>query len=423
MAGVRSKPHKGGKYQGWFIQADGRRKYFTGTHSRPDTLRMAQRLEDEHRQVRLGYRPPPSPANKHRSRPFAQVADEYLAWGEAQGGRGGRPWGPTHARNRRTHLERWQDRLGLQKLGDLIGVLPRVEKVLRDLKKERLAGKTLFNYAEALRAFCRWCVKRDYLSDDPLKGLERFDTTPKTIRRAMTTEEINQLLDVCAPHRRLLLETALQTGLRAKELASLTLKHLDLENGGLRLDAQWTKNRKDGFQPVPQDLLVRLKVFAESGQPALLYRRYYGRKDAQLKIPKQPLLYVPSHPSRELGRDLAKAGIPKETSEGKVDFHACRVAYITFVIESGVTVKEAQTLARHSTPELTMNIYARVREERLTAAVERVADAMRPVAERAIYVQQGEEDKNREGATPFVNRELRLLENGGGGGIRTRVRK
>ena len=41
-------------------------------------------------------------------------------------------------------------------------------------------------------------------------------------------------------------------------------------------------------------------------------------------------------------------------------------------IETGVTVKEAQELAGHSTPELTLNTYGRVREARLKeAAVER----------------------------------------------------
>jgi hypothetical protein len=43
------------------------------------------------------------------------------------------------------------------------------------------------------------------------------------------------------------------------------------------------------------------------------------------------------------------ASMPPETwrcsPAGKLDFHACRVAYINLVIESGVSVKEAQTLA------------------------------------------------------------------------------
>ena len=48
------------------------------------------------------------------------------------------------------------------------------------------------------------------------------------------------------------------------------------------------------------------------------------------------------------------------------------------VLESGVSVKEAQELARHSTPELTMNVYGRARDERLAEAVERVGEALKP---------------------------------------------
>ena len=86
---------------------------------------------------------------------------------------------------------------------------------------------------------------------------------------------------------------------------------------------------------------------------------------------------MPTHPAREFDKDLKAAGIPKVTSAGKLDFHACRLAYINLVIDSGATIKEAQELARHSTPQLTMNIYGRVREERLAQTVDKVADALR----------------------------------------------
>src|SRR5262249_13016376 len=79
MASVRTKPQHSGKYQGWFIDMDGRRKFFVGTRSKPETLRMAQRFEDEHRQIRLGYRPPPRPSDRHQTRPLVEVIQEYLA--------------------------------------------------------------------------------------------------------------------------------------------------------------------------------------------------------------------------------------------------------------------------------------------------------------------------------------------------------
>ena len=79
MAGVRNKPLSSGKYRGFFVDMSGKQKLFTGTVSKAETLRMAQRLEDEHRQIRLGYRPAPASADKHRARPFAKAAAEYQA--------------------------------------------------------------------------------------------------------------------------------------------------------------------------------------------------------------------------------------------------------------------------------------------------------------------------------------------------------
>jgi len=168
------------------------------------------------------------------------------------------------------------------------------------------------------------------------------------------------------------------TGLRANELRNLTVQHLDVQRCGLQLDASWTKNRKPGFQPLPLSLSERLHAF--SGQARAFYEKHYGEELATSALPEQPLLYVPSHPARSLDIDLDAAGIPKVTPAGKLDFHAVRLAYINLVIESGVTVKEAQVLARHETPELTMNIYGRAREERLWTVVEQVAQAIRVIS-------------------------------------------
>lgn len=420
MAGVRKKPNTNGKYQGWYIDQHGKQKFFWGSKSSKETKEMAEGLEAEHRQIRLGYRPAPSPAAKHQTTPFDKVKDEYLAWGEAQGGRGGRPWGSTHARNRRSHLAWWSQRLGMQTLADLTNIIARVEAALRDLQKKGRTGKTIAHYAEALSAFCDWCVDREYLADDPLKALTSFDTTPQTHRRAMTVDEISRLLDVCAPHRKLLLETAFLSGLRAKELLSLTINDLDLEENGLHLDASWTKNRKKGFQPLAIDLVHRLNDFALSGEPARLYAKFYRRKDAKLAAPDNPLLYVPSYTARDLDKDLKTAGIPKLTGDGKLDFHACRLAYINFVLETGASVKEAQALARHSTPELTMNVYGRTRKERLSETAEKVAANVLPAADNAIFMPRQAVGAEHESATPIDNRELRLSEDGGGGGNRTR---
>jgi integrase len=342
-------------YPRWRFQytdAKGVRRTAAGYTSRRETEKLAQRVQSEQDCIRKGYRP--APRSSDACRAFAQISAEYQAWGQAQGGRGGRSWSVCHARKKKSHLAYWQEALGLETLADLAGCLPRVEKALRELSERGRTGKTLMNTAETLAAFCDWCLQRGYLAENPIKGLGSFDATPRESRRAMTREEIQRLLAVATEERRILYETAFCTGLRANELRQITAAHLDRTLGGLRLDAAWTKNRKAGLQPLPGPLFDRLVELAKG------------------KAPGEALLYVPSHPARELDKDLTKAGIPKRTADGKLDFHACRVAYTTLVIEAGANVKEAQSLLRHSTPQLTMNVYARARGDRLAEVAERV---------------------------------------------------
>ena len=378
MAYVFQTKRKNGKaHMRWrfqFTDWQGNRRTGTGATSKAETKRLAEKLQAEHDEIRKGYRPVPNPWNRHRNRPFGEVAEEYLAWGTSQGGRGGRPWGAGHARMRQSLMKWWQERLGLEKLADLEGILPRVGKTLRELMEKRRSGKTLTNYAECIRGFGNWCVRRGYLGEDPIKGLSAFDMTPKTKRRALTKEELCRLLSAAPEHRRLLYSVAMCSGLRAGELRALTVNDLDTVNGGLHLHAEWTKNRKPGFQPLPVSLVQTIECFAQSGAARGLYIQFLRNQDGTTEVPENPLLYVPSHPARDLEEDLDAAKIPKHNSEGKVDFHSCRVTYVTFLLEAGASAKEAQALARHATPEMTMNHYARVRDGRLADVVERVGD-------------------------------------------------
>ncbi len=408
MAGVRKKPLKNGKYQAWYNDSKGKRKFFTGTTNRTETKRMAERLEDEHRQVSLGYRPPPKKFHEERKRPFSEVVDEYRAWGESKGGRNGMPWGEVHARMRKAHLEWWKERLGLRILADLDGILPRVESAMRKLHAEGRSGKTLQNYSESLCAFCNWAVDRGYLLEDPLKNLSGYNTRPRSYRRAMTPEEIQRLLEAAPEDRCLLYEVALSTGLRAKEIRSLKVKDLNPDACGLNLHARWTKNRKQSIQPIPRWLFEKLE------------------KESFGKPPSSPLLYVPSHTARELDKDLEAADIPKSTPEGKVDFHSFRSIFITRVIEAGANVKEAQALARHSTPELTMNTYAKTSHQRLSQLTEKLSRDISEQKRCAKYVHHDDarapvhtknplkslvlQDENRQMACGFDSRRLHLID-------------
>jgi len=308
-------------------------------------------LQAEQDMIRKGLKPAPKIGSK---KPFSQIVEQYLAYGKAQGGWNGKPWSAIHAHNRKRFLDYWQKRLNLQYLTDLEGILPRVETALQELQRTKCrkgpgrSGKTLCSYADGLAAFCRWCVERGFLIENPLKGLRPFDKKPKVKRRAMTPIEIQKLLTFCKPERRMLYEVALCSGLRANELRSLRKKHLDAERGGLTLESDWTKDRADEFQFMPTGLMERLVEIAK------------GKRD------NEPLLTISkSHLAQNLQRELENAGIPVKTFAGKLDFHALRTTYDSLLFESGASVKEAMSLARHKNPTLTLVTYGRARNERL----------------------------------------------------------
>jgi integrase/recombinase XerD len=370
MAGARKKPNKqSGKYQGYFIGADGKRKWFLGTHSRRDTIKMAEKLEDEAREVHLGYRPPATAAARHRSRPFMEVVEEHIAWGRTFGRRG-KPWGETRANRKRDYLTKWAETLGLQTLADLDGLLPRVEAVVHEFRERGFTGSTLDSWVRPLTSFCNWAVVRGYLTENPLKGLSAIDTEPERERRALTPDEIGRLFSVAPVWRQMLYATAITTGLRLNELRGLDRTALDVDNSRLALPGKFTKNGKPACQYLPAKLTAGLAGFADSGTIPTLY----AKARTERTLPENPLLYVPTHALKMLDKDLEQAGIPKKSAEGCVDFHALRVASITLAAEVGANVKELQAFARHADPRLTTRVYAKKRDPRMMALAERMGE-------------------------------------------------
>ena len=173
---------------------------------------------------------------------------------------------------------------------------------------------------------------------------------------------------------------------------------------------------------MPGDLVERLQAFAETGTASRLYRQHYVRRDAKKEgVPEDPLMYVPSHAARELDDALTAAGISKHAPGGKVDFHSLRVFYVSLVLECGAGAKEAQALARHATPELTMNVYGRARQDRLSELAEAVGEIVKPGEKYAVCMQRKAAGAERMDVTVSAGNGLALMGSGGGGGNRTRV--
>lgn len=248
-----------------------------------------------------------------------------------------------------------------------------------------LGVSTAGYYAREIKAFTKWLTKRKRMADDPLAALEGATSVSdhRHDRRPLTEDELRRVLeaaqsspvvfrDLDGEDRHHLYLTALSTGFRAGELASLVPSDfaLDQEPATVTLDGSRTKNGETAVQPLPSDVANALRSYL-AGRPA-----------------KHPV-WAGSWPDRAaemLRIDLDAAGVPyvQDGADGPLfaDFHALRHTFIGMLDKTGVTLKEAMHLARHSDPKLTMRRYGRPQLHDVAQAVERLPSLVTPSPER-----------------------------------------
>ncbi len=255
-------------------------------------------------------------------------------------------------------------------------LLEQMELRSRD-PKQGLSSTTCGYYAKAIRQFCRWLLRQGRLAQDPLRNLSV--PSPKKVaasgrkRRALSVGEIKQLLQTTRSStrqfrgldgrdRETLYLLALTTGLRCGELRHVVPAGLQLEQEPyqVRVEASYTKNGQQAVQPLPREAAWRL-------------RRYLA--DRHESTPANSPLFSGTWCQRAaemLRHDLAEAGIPFETEEGVVDFHALRHTFISHLSRCGADPKVVQALARHSTFALTYDRYGHAFRKDLVRAVEQL---------------------------------------------------
>ena len=358
-----------------YVDTQGKCRQSSGWPDKKRTLEHALSVEAECRAVRKGEKEAPLDAAK-RNAPIQQVVDEYMTWGMTQGGLYGRPWTTNGTQAKRANFAFWIASLGLATLSDID--LPRVEKVVRDLLPV-LAAKTVDHRVMNLKSLINWAIRRGYIRHNPLAGMAALDVRPTAPHRALSDQEIRTLLDTAPPNRRLWYETALATGFRVNELRTLRARDLDVFGPSLFLAADYSKDRKNHRQPIPKEVAESLAKLAAG-------------KDGNAK-----LLGIPSSgqtgASAFIVRDYKAAGIAIKTDAGRATWHSLRKCYVNALVRTGADVKTIMTLARHSSAQLSMEVYASADPARLRQGVEAAFDHVKNASakgkERAKQVAQG----------------------------------
>ena len=159
----------------------------------------------------------------------------------------------------------------------------------------------------------------------------------------------------------MLYRVAVETGLRANELRSLTRSSfaLDDDQPTVTVEAGYSKRRREDTLPLRPGLAGELRAFLRTLAPAATV----------FKMPKRDEVID------MLRADLEAAGIVYQDDSGRfADFHSFRHSFISSLAAGGVHPKTAQILARHSTITLTMDRYTHVYRGELAEALNVLPD-------------------------------------------------
>src|SRR5262249_25826141 len=172
------------------------------------------------------------------------------------------------------------------------------------------------------------------------------------------------------PDRAMLYRLAVETGLRAGELCSLTRLsfNLDGDNPTVTVAAEYSKRRREDTLPLRPALASELRSFLVTKAPTAL------------AFPTMPR----EHVAKMFRADLEAAGIVYRDVNGLVaDFHSLRHTFISNLARGGVHPKVAQSWARHSTITLTMDRYSHTLVEEQSQALMALPD-LSPASRQAI---------------------------------------
>ena len=181
--------------------------------------------------------------------------------------------------------------------------------------------------------------------------------------RDLLADQPNHLaeLQMLGRERELMYKTLILTGLRKGELASLTVGQVFLDEAQpfAELLAKDEKAGRGARIPLRADLVADLKDHLARRMDLERENAIRAGQAIPTRLPSGMRLFgVPRDFIRIFDRDLAAAGIDKHDERGRVvDIHALRHTFGTHLSKAGVPPRVAMAAMRHSSIELTMNIY------------------------------------------------------------------
>jgi integrase len=177
-------------------------------------------------------------------------------------------------------------------------------------------------------------------------------------------DEIERLLAACAPRDRLMVATALYTGLRISELFGLTWDDVDFERGVIHIRAQLSRAHR-GAPP----RRVRTKTEASVRDVPLVAQLAEVLADHRrrtLFAAGSDWVFVTANGTPHGHRNVTRRGLQRAARIAGIDngsgpalrYHDLRHTFAShLILDLGLDVAQASRMLGHASPTITLNVY------------------------------------------------------------------
>jgi len=273
------------------------------------------------------------------------------------------------------YIEQVTAAAGIERVGDITADV--VNTYAADLLAKGKSARTVQAVVTACKSFTRWLTRHGKLASDPLAAVRKPSPASdrRHERRMILPDEWEWLRTITAqgaerynmtgPERMLLYAVAVQTGLRASELASLTRGRLFLDSTPpyVTCKARDTKNKQDARLYLQADVaeLLRGHIATKAPGAAVFAMPHIANAArmfrADLADARKAWLDAARGPEDRLRREQSDF-LANRNHDGEVaDFHCLRHTCGAWLARAGNHPKTVQTILRHSSITLTMDTY------------------------------------------------------------------
>ncbi|PQP33140.1 site-specific integrase [Desulfobacteraceae bacterium SEEP-SAG10] len=232
----------------------------------------------------------------------------------------------------------------------------KIEKFIGDRQNQGMNISTIKKILVTLGQIMSYAVRHKYIDYNPVRDAERpkgQGNTKKQKIRILRPDEINSLIDAESNlGYKTLFQLAIFSGARQGELLGLKWSDVDWSNNQIHIQRTFNNyawydtktdasDRKIDLGPTMMTALKKWKLACPTSKLNLVFPNKAGNP-----INHNNLV------NRHFNPALESAGLPK------IRFHDLRHTYASLLIEQGENIKYIQSQLGHSSPTVTLNIYA-----------------------------------------------------------------